>query len=203
MNTRDAAMERIADYLLLKGAFVQDVGLFHGKMGIAMALHLYAGKWDDEMLSEYAWDLLRQVYDGVHTDMPVGLESGLAGIGYAVTVLRKAGAVDGNLNDILGEIDAKIMEHDPRRLTDFSVRTGLGGLALYLELRQSVEPVRTFDRQYMAELQAIMKNSGTLGGCQGLMELLDSPAFPVSEYVEHPLGIDGGCAWYILKSVWP
>ena len=172
MNTRDAAMERIADYLLLKGAFVQDVGLFHGKMGIAMAVHLYAGKWDDEMLSEYAWDLLR-------------------------------GAVDGNLNDILGEIDAKIMEHDPRRLTDFSVRTGLGGLALYLELRQSVEPVRTFDRQYMAELQAIMKNSGTLGECQGLMELLDSPAFPVSEYVEHPLGIDGGCAYYLLKSVWP
>ena len=202
MKTSDAAMERIADYLLLKGTFVQDVGLFHGKMGIAMALHLYADKWGDDMLSEYAWDLLQQVYDGVHTDMPVGLERGLAGIGYGVTLLCKSGVMAGGLNDTLADIDAKIMERDPRRLTDLSVRTGLEGLALYLELRQSVEPVRTFDRQYLSELQAVIKEKGMACGSQGIMELLDTPTFLVSEYVDHPLGIDGGCAYYLLKSVW-
>ncbi len=203
MKTRDAEMERIADYLLLKGTFVQDVGLFHGKMGIAMALHLYAGKWGDDMLSEYAWDLLQQVYDGVHTDLPVGLERGLAGIGYAVTLLRKAGAVEGSLNGILDEIDAKIMEHDPRRLTDLSVRTGAGGLMLYLGARQGVEPVTTFDGRYLSELQAVVSGGREAVRPSDVVELLDEPAFPASECVDHPLGIDGGCAYYLLKSSWP
>ena len=103
-------MDKIADYLLLRSSYMQELGLFHGKMGVVVALYLYADAYGDEVMREYAWELFQQVYDGVHTDMPVGLERGLAGIGYGTTLLCKRGLVECSLNDILEDIDRKIME---------------------------------------------------------------------------------------------
>ena len=117
-------IDKIADYLLLRSADMQDVGFFHGKTGVVAALYLYADAGGDDVLRDFAWELFQQVYDGVHTEMPLGLERGLAGIGYATAWLCRRGLLEGSLNDTLADIDAKIMEHDPRRLTDMSVRTG-------------------------------------------------------------------------------
>lgn len=62
-------MDKIADYLLLRSSYMQELGLFHGKMGVVVALYLYADAYGDEVMREYAWELFQQVYDGVHTDM--------------------------------------------------------------------------------------------------------------------------------------
>ncbi|EGG57356.1 hypothetical protein HMPREF9442_00303 [Paraprevotella xylaniphila YIT 11841] len=194
-------MDKIADYLLLRSGYLQELGLFHGKMGVVVALYLYADAYGDEVMREYAWELFQQVYDGVHTDMPVGLERGLAGIGYGTTFLCKRGLVECSLNDILEDIDRKIMERDPRRLTDMSVRSGLRGLMLYLGLRQSVEAVTTFDSRYMMELQDTVERNNLSCRTLDFMDVLNEPTFPEAEYIEKPLGIDGGCAYYILKSI--
>lgn len=195
-------MDRIADYLLLKGSYLQDIGLFHGKMGVVVVLYLYADACGDDVLREYAWELLQQVYDGVHTDMPIGLECGLAGIGYGTTLLCQRGLVEGGLNDILADIDHKIMERDPRRLTDMSVRTGVRGLILYLNLRQRVESVTTFDGQYLKELQATVIGNGLVCRELDIVDMVNEPSFTGTEYLEKPLGIDGGCSYYLLKSTW-
>ena len=191
-------MDKIADYLLLRSSYMQELGLFHGKMGVVVALYLYADAYGDEVMREYAWELFQQVYDGVHTDMPVGLERGLAGIGYGTTLLCKRGLVECSLNDILEDIDRKIMERDPRRLTDMSVRTGVGGLMLYLDLRQSVEAVATFDSRYMMELQDTVARNNLPCRALDVMDVLNEPTFPEAEYIERPLGIDRGmCLLYI------
>ena len=161
-------MDKIADYLLLRSSYMQELGLFHGKMGVVVALYLYADAYGDEVMREYAWELFQQVYDGVHTDMPVGLERGLAGIGYGTTLLCKRGLVECSLNDILEDIDRKIMERDPRRLTDMSVRSGVRGLMLYLDLRQSVEAVATFDSTLVATVLDL-----TVGGMAQVTARMD------------------------------
>ena len=97
-------LRKIVDYLLLRSPYMQDIGLFHGKMGVVVALYLYAAKYHDELISEYAWDLLQQIYDGVYSNMPVGLEYGLAGIGYGTTILYKRGLVDCDLKSILTDV---------------------------------------------------------------------------------------------------
>lgn len=192
---------KIADYLLLKSSSMYDIGLFHGKMGVVLALYLYADKYADETMRDYAWELFQQVYDGVHADMPIGLERGLAGIGYGTSLLRKRGLVECDLNDILVDIDHKIMERDPRRLTDMSARTGVQGLMLYLELRQNVEPISTFDELYINELRETIMRHNLSCGTQDLMDILGEPSFPATEYIDKPLGIDIGCAHYILKAI--
>ena len=197
-------LDKIADYLLLQGGGLPDPGLFHGKTGIVVALYLYAEACRDEVLRDYAWELFQQVYDSVHTLMPVGLESGLAGVGYGVTLLCKRGLLDGDLNDILADVDGKIMEHDPRRMADLSVRTGVRGLMLYLDLRRSVAPVSTFVGLYLSELQAVAARHGVAqASSPPLLSLLDAPTFSEAEYAGRPLGIDRGSAYYLLKSVWP
>lgn len=193
-------LRKIADYQLLRSPYMKDIGLFHGKMGVVVALYLYAAKYRDELISEYAWDLLQQIYDGIYSNMPVGLEYGLAGIGYGTTILYKRGLVDCDLNSILADVDSKIMEYDPRRMKNLSTRTGVGGLMRYIALRQSTgEPLRTFDSQYLSELYATAEP--VILTCKGtdMLNILNAPSFSIDEYTEKPLGIDGGSAYYILK----
>ena len=196
----DKRLRKITDYLLLKSLYMQDVGLFHGKMGIVLTLYANANRYQDDLIEEYAWDLLQQVYDGVHTDMPLGLENGLAGIGYGTTLLYEHGWVGCDLNDILFDIDAKIMERDPRRLTDYSVRSGIKGLSIYLVERQkSGSPIFTFDNRYLSEIQSILANVSPMISDINIIDIINEPSFSDCEYIDKPIGIDGGSAFYLLK----
>lgn len=195
-------LQKITDYLLLKSPFIQDIGLFHGQMGIVLALYLYADKYQDKLLQEYAWELFLQVHEKIHTDMPVGLEYGLAGIGYATTLLYKHGLVDCDLNDVLSAIDSKIMERDPRRMTDMGLRTGAAGLIAYIRLRMTTrEPLTSFDNLYLSELRQVSAASKIEAQPPSLLDLLTPPDFAIDEYVEKPWGIDQGSSYYILESV--
>ncbi len=198
-------IQSLLNHLLFQSGTVQDLGLFHGKTGIAMALYLYARQTADTLVEDCAWELLSSVYDGIHSDMPLGLERGLAGIGYGVTLLCREGILEGDLNSILSEVDAKIMERDPRRVTDFSVRTGVRGLQLYLDLRQQTQgTLESFDPQYLVELrQRIAGTDTTPFRPLELMDILHKPSFPMEDYAGKPTGIDAGSGWYLLDSVNP
>ena len=193
-------LRHIVDYLLLRGSFLRNIGLFHGKMGVVVTLYMYAERYKDNLMEEYAWDLFQQVYESVHTDMLFGLEDGLVGIGYGTTMLYKYGIVDCDLNEVLTDIDSKIMERDPRRMKDFSVRTGVAGLLRYLNLRQSTNTsLTTFDGQFLSDLQVVTKQMVPIHQDSGIMDIIKQPSFTKNEYTEKPVGIDGGCAYYILK----
>ena len=193
-------LRKIVDYQLLYSPYMHDIGLFHGKMGVVVALYMYAAKYHDELITEYAWDILQQIYDGIYSNMSIGLEYGLAGIGYGTTILYKRGLVDCDLNSILVDVDSKIMEHDPRRMKDQSIRSGVRGLIQYIALRKSTsEPLDTFDAQFLLELYATAEP--VVSACQDkdIMGFINVPTFSIDEYIEKPLGIDGGSAYYILK----
>lgn len=193
-------LRKIVDYQLLHSLYMKDIGLFHGKMGVVVALYMYAAKYNDELILEFAWDLLQQIYDGIYSNMSVGLEYGLAGIGYGTTLLYKHGLVDCDLNSILTDVDSKIMEYDPRRMRDLSIRTGIGGLIQYITLRQSTGEVpKTFDSQYLSELYTTAEPIIPTCKERDILSILNVPPFSIDEYIAKALGIDGGSAYYILK----
>lgn len=197
----DNSIRRIADYLLLYSSHMPEVGLFHGKLGVAVALYMYSHRYSDELMGEYAWELFQQVYDGVHDAMPVGLDSGLAGIGYGTTLLRKYELIDGDLNDTLSDIDSKIMQHDPRRMTDMTTRLGAKGLWLYIKLRESIgEPIMTFDPSYLSELRDTMAAHHVEEPSKELIDLIFAPTFEAEDYIDKPMGIDGGSSYYLIKT---
>ncbi len=98
--------EKIASYLLLRSSSVRNIGLYHGKMGIVLTLYIYSKCYGAKVYQDFAWDLLQDIYKEVHDGMPIGLEEGLAGIGFGITLLRKANLIDADLNCVLSELDS-------------------------------------------------------------------------------------------------
>ncbi len=196
-------LDRFKNHLMLKCLELQDISLYHGKTGITLALYLYAHQRGDEILKEYAWDLLQSVHKGVNECLPYGLEWGLAGIGTGITLLKKNGLLDCDLNAVLADIDAKIMEHDPRRLDDFSFRNGALGLYSYIHLRLSTEcEITSFDHTYLAELQNLLQKF-LHGNTQPSLDFstdLQAPSWDTTDFLDKPLGLDGGVAYHLFSN---
>ena len=195
--------EKIASYLLLRSSSVRNIGLYHGKMGIVLTLYIYSKCYGAKVYQDFAWDLLQDIYKEVHDGMPIGLEERLAGIGFGITLLRKANLIDADLNCVLSELDSKIMDYDPRRIKDFSYRTGAAGLFDYINLRFSVDTSNiSFDRGYLSELnQLIQLNSSKLEKTNFISDLI-CPIWEIKDYIDQNLGIDNGCSYFIIKNLY-
>lgn len=195
---------RLINYLVLRSATTHALSLYHGKMGIAMVLMIYALHHNRPHLHDYAERLLLNVCDNIPENMPPGLAEGLAGIGYGITVLHKKGLIDGNLDDILADIDAQLTKYDPRRYDDFSFRTGLCGIKFYLNTRYKYYgTLGSIDSVFERELNlALERNKEQCEHYTHIMDNINAPTWPLDEYKNKELGIDNGCTYYIMKEAY-
>lgn len=196
---------RIVNYLILGNCHTFDPSLFHGKAGIMLSLYAYSKKHNIPLLREFADDLLQELYGMINKGLPVGIEKGLAGIGLAVTLLSNNKLICCNLNDVLCDIDEFIMDYDPRRMKDMSLRTGALGLWMYIHERLKSDcPLQSIDGRYIYELQTTLNVSGVdLSYNQSwLLDELKKPDFDGTEYIEKNQGIDGGSAYFIIKDAY-
>jgi hypothetical protein len=142
--------------LLLRSLFVKDIGLFHGKMGIALFFYHYSKHTGNVVYSDYAGDLLDDIWENLHNRLPDTFESGLTGIAWGIEYLIQNNFVVGSGNEICEEIDARIMLLDPRRMTSKFIEKELEGFLHYVLIRtqgttrQQSEP--PFDKMYCNDL---------------------------------------------------
>ncbi|MBR5842085.1 MAG: hypothetical protein IKY64_05660 [Bacteroidaceae bacterium] len=197
-------LDRLISYLVLRSATTHALSLYHGKMGIVLTLMIYAQHYSRPHLYNYAERLLLNVCDNIPENMAPGLEEGLAGIGFGITILHKNGLVDGSLDDILADIDTQLMRYDPRRYSDFSFRTGLCGIKYYIDTRRKYYGKSgTIDPVYERELTlALERNKEKCEQYTHMMDDIIAPMWPIEEYKEKELGIDNGCAYYIIKEIY-
>ncbi|MDR1201548.1 MAG: hypothetical protein LBL58_07970 [Tannerellaceae bacterium] len=125
-------LERIASHLIINASFLPDLSLYHGKMGIVLFFAHYARYTRETLYDDFAGELLDEIYEEIHTDIPVNFESGLCGIGWAIEYLVWNKFAEGDVAEILEDIDLRIMERDPLRIKDLRLRTGLAGIAYYV-----------------------------------------------------------------------
>ena len=190
----------LINYIALQAAQASNNGLYHGRMGMVLALYSYGMTKGDERLCEYAKDLL-QASTGDYYDAGIGLEDGLAGIGLGFTLLYQAGMFRDDLNDLLSEIDTKIMRFDPRRMTDFSFRKGASGVLYYINTRKTIDQdFFSIDKRYIAELEHSI--SLYIDECElseTLFSNLTSPKWEMEDYLEKEVGIDNGSAYFLIQ----
>lgn len=84
------------------------IGLFSGKMGICIYFYHQARLTQNRKYEKFAEKLLDSIYRQVHTEMPIDIENGLAGICYGINYLIEENFVKGNVNSILKELDDRI-----------------------------------------------------------------------------------------------
>lgn len=197
--------QKISNHLMLKSVDLCDIGLYHGKMGLVLALYLYSLQESLEYIGEFAWELLQDVYAGVNEALPVGMEYGLSGIGYGVSLLKKYGVFDNDLDDVLHSIDEKIMVYDPCRIKDYSYRSGALGVYSYIRLRMDIEgKANSLDSQYLKELQQTLTKAPNFSNgipYKMLWQDLQVPRWNTEDFQGKPIGIDGGLAYYLINTL--
>ena len=135
MKGNQQLLNRITNNLLINAVNLDVPGLFYGKMGVVLYFAHLARFTGKSSYEDYAGELLEFAYQEVYNCLPVDFSSGLCGIAWGIHYLLQKGFMEGDADDILSEIDAKIMERDLRRITDLTVETGLAGIGYYIKAR--------------------------------------------------------------------
>ena len=128
-----SAEQYITNRLLFQSSMERDVGLFYGKMGLVIFFAHYfkysSLKVFDDTADELMGELNKELFNEA---IPVGFAFGLSGIGWGIEYLIQNGFTDDDSLEICKEIDKKIMEKDPRRITNYSLELGLEGILHYV-----------------------------------------------------------------------
>lgn len=170
----------IANHLMLNTSYMTDLGLFYGKMGSVLFFVHYAKYTNNSMYDEFAGEILDEIYEDIHSEMPVYFSNGLSGMAWGIEYLLQQGYMEGESDEVLSDLDAKIMKWDPRRISDFTLETGLEGIAWYV-LSRLMSPRSgsiPFDERYLRDLkaacQSLERNSGSSEGVVTLLQYMES-----------------------------
>lgn len=136
-TSSENSFEQALAYLVINSDIVPNQGLYHGKVGLVLFFSIYAHYSENNLYDRFAFDLLDEVYEDIHRDVSLNFENGLCGIGWAIEYLVQNGYMEGDTDDVLEDIDNRIMEYDVRRISDLSFRRGLAGVAYYICARLS------------------------------------------------------------------
>lgn len=130
--------ESVCHHLFLKSPFIKDMGLFEGKMGIAISFLIYGRETENSVYSDFGDYLLDGLLAKVDKRIGLGFATGLSGIGWGIEYLIQNGFVCCNSHEVCKEIDELILLYDLRRMKDFLLSTGIEGLLHYVLDRKSV-----------------------------------------------------------------
>lgn len=206
--------QRLIHRLILQGPFIQEIGLLHGKMGIALFFFAYGKYTNCPVYTDIGEELLDDIWGLVHDELPYGFGSGLAGIGWGVEYLLQHHFIEGDSNEVCEEIDQRIMQINLTRLKDTSLETGLEGLFFYCSARmQGAEKQHNpnpFDAAYLSDLARVntcLATSDLLPFYRqypvSLSPLIDMNLMEIDEnnYLTVALGLKEGIAGCLFKQI--
>ncbi|MDR0602926.1 MAG: glycosyltransferase [Bacteroidales bacterium] len=132
MKPNNELLQRIARYLMLHGSFIDNTGLLSGKTGIAIFFYHYSRYTGEKIYDDFAGELIDEIYSEIHVNTPCDFKDGLCGIGWGMEYLIRNNFVIADSDEAPEDLDKRIMERDVRRITDYSLETGLKGIACYV-----------------------------------------------------------------------
>ena len=189
------------NYIAFHATQIHDNSLYHGRLGIILALCGHGMLNTDKRICNFVRNLIQASTDGYY-DGRIGIENGLAGYGLAFTLLYKVGMLNENLNEVLFDIDKKIMSYDLKRMDDFSFREGLSGVWYYVKMRMSSgQYCWSLDRDYVNELGNITlsyANRGELN--ETLITSIQKPSWGLADYMGNEVEIDNGLSYFVIQN---
>ena len=164
MKTLSRKLKEIIDNQILNGSFSTDQSLLNGRMGLSLFFFHCSRLLHNRVYEDFAGELLEDICLHLPFDLAVDFADGFCGIGWAVEYMRRQGFVEGDTNEILKEIDGKVMERDLSRTADTSFEHGLEGIVSYVRARLD-SPRREsnelpFDTDYLEDLKNACQRTG-------------------------------------------
>jgi lantibiotic modifying enzyme len=132
MKSTISTDQRIINALLLNASFIDNLGLMHGKMGIAIYFFHLARQTGNTIYEDYAGELLDEIYEEITLETPLDFENGLAGIGWGIEYLMQNGFIDADTDEVLEDFDHKLFQKLIYNATgNIGLLKGLIGLGAY------------------------------------------------------------------------
>lgn len=120
-------LEKMLRYATLRSEVLESHGL-NGKIGMAILFYEYSRLYNDKLFQLYAEELLDSVLDSLNSES-LTIQDGLSGIAWGIVYLHKKGFIEGNLREILSEVDehleANILEAGKDIQSYFAYRDGI------------------------------------------------------------------------------
>lgn len=158
MNKHEV-LQRIARYLMLHSSFTDKIGLFDGKMGVILFFMNYAKYTGCKRYEKFAGELIDEIYTEIRIDCSANFGNGLAGIAWGMEYLIRNHFVKADPDEVLKELDSRILERDVRKIKDFSIESGLKGIAYYAINRCSGREYPFIFKDYMIDLTESLQMS--------------------------------------------
>lgn len=146
---------------MLHTSHINNLGLFHGKMGISIFFYRYALHTKCKRYSDFAGEIIDEIYKEIQSDHSRDFQDGLAGICWGMEYISHNGFVKADTDEVLSDLDQVIQERDVRKIEDTSLETGLEGLGHYVIARCSNKVHHPIDCSYISELRDRMSASSS------------------------------------------
>ncbi|SMO70842.1 Lanthionine synthetase C-like protein [Saccharicrinis carchari] len=139
-------LNEYTDRLIEKGKCCSDIGLWNGKMGIAIYLLHAARITQNEKYNNEAFNLIDAIYEQVSYKMPFCFDNGLLGIACGFEYIISKGFADADNDEMLSEIDLVAQNIIESRPTDtINLKKGICGVGYYLYYRLKHRPDKADD----------------------------------------------------------
>ena len=158
IKTREFSLhQKLIHNLILQSSFINNIGLFNGKTGIALTFAHFQKVTNNEIFNDIAYELIEQVIEQMDKSTDISLSDGLSGVGWGIEYLIQSNFFDGNSIEICKEIDKVMMTRDFKRIHNYSVETGIEGLLHYILIHikgcmQQESSLLPFDKMYMQDI---------------------------------------------------
>lgn len=204
--------QKMVHRLILQSPFVSDIGLLHGKMGIALFFYEYARYTSSDIYNDMGEELLDDVLNQIHTGMSVRFDIGLSGIGWGIKYLLQNCFIEGDENEIWKEIDREVMRTNLLRVDDSSLESGSEGLFYYISARLNRNGLQKegfpFDSDYLKDLSCINPffkiedvSEFYVRYPLSLKNILNGTTIYESSYMRESLGLRDGISGYLLSKI--
>lgn len=129
---RDYKLKSIADHLIINSSELYEIGLYNGKMGIAVFFYHYSRFTNIGIYNDFADSLLEDVIQNVDSSISIRFRDGICGIGWAILYLIKNNFVKSDGSDVFSDFDSKVLEYDLNKMNDRTLSTGSTGILYYI-----------------------------------------------------------------------
>lgn len=169
-------LQRVINVLLLHSSFIENLGLFNGKMGISIAFFHLSRQTNNSVYENYAGELIDEIYDEINTNTQWSFENGLAGIGWGIEYLVQNHFIEADTDEALFEIDNRLTQYVYSFPSKFGINDGLLGVGFYFLSRV---------KQKVKESPQLIKNKQLL---IHIIDELDKRTNDVSLLIKEPTG---------------
>lgn len=147
--------------LILETSSLNNIGLYDGKIGIAIFFAHFSRFTHKEIYRDFACALIEEVSADLYNGYSYNMEFGLCGIGFGIEYLIQNNLLEADSDEILADMDASIMLVDLDRITDYSLEKGIMGILTYVYVRLNTvkrdkEKKRPFDSAYLNKIIRIL-----------------------------------------------